>query len=336
MRTKIALLIFSVVGANFAASAQFTNNGATISGSGNVLISSSMDIQNSGNLNLREGTLVLNGKRKVTSEQSIVVDNLLLTDPSELDADVMVHNLVDFGNAGLAQMVENRQITFGSDATYSNYGNGKGVKGGVKKLDAKSFVFPLGSETESFPTVVQDQLAVAEASIRTQKSIDLGDFADNSLESPNLAVIEVKSPSIMEANRLKLQFDESKEEVVLDNNAWVEASRAKPANTFVATKAISYNRGTALQTAENRWVEVYPNPSNGEINISILDKEALGEVNFRIVDQSGSVVKQEKKAGKDLVGKYSIPQHLGTSTYFLEFENQNGKRAVLKHVLTRQ
>lgn len=287
MRTKIALLIFSVVGANFAASAQFTNNGASITTKGNVIFSSSMDIQNAGTFSLSEGTLALNGKRKVVSENAIVVDNLLLTDPSELDADVMVHNLVDFGNAGLAQMANNRQITFGPEASYTSYGNGKGVKGSVKKLDSKSFVFPLGSDAEAFPTLVKDNLPVAEANIRTQISTELGDFTNNSLESPNLAVIEVKSTSVMEANRLKLQFDESKEEVVLDNNTWVEANRAKPSTNLVATKAISYNRASALQTAENRWVEVYPNPSNGEINISILDKEALGDVNFRIIDQSG-------------------------------------------------
>lgn len=334
MSKKIAVLIISMVGANFAASAQFTNRGATIVGRGDVIVSSSLDIDNSGDLQL-QGSLNLQGKRKVTSEKVIVVDNLQLSDVTNVSADVVVNQKLDFGSAGLVKMAEENQLTFGSDASYTNFNHGKGVMGKVQKVNSQDFVFPLGTESQAFPTKLMEKQGLVEASIKTEKSTDLGDFNYHNLESPSLAVIELKSKELMQANHIKLAFDDQKEEVVLNNNVWVEANRAKPSTNLIATKALAYNRATALQSAEGRWVNVYPNPSRGDIDIYIDSQAGNQEVNFRVLDLKGAVLLQERKAGKDLEGKYNLPSRLGSDSYLLEFESADGKRTVLKHVINR-
>ncbi len=335
MKIKRTCFTFLIAASSTLVHAQFTNKGAAIYSKGDVVISSSMDIQNKGEINL-QGTLDLKGKRKIASETKIVAGQINLSEATDLHGNLEVNKHLDFGQGGLLKVQKGHAVTFGPAATYANYTHGKGIKGAAQKIDAQDFVFPLGTETEAFPMLVKEKQALVEAGIEPQFSTELGDFNERGLEMPNKVAIRVNASSEMQASKLNLAFDEQKEEVVLDKGLWVEANKAKPSTQFLATKAMAYNRATALESSENRWVQVYPNPSASEINISMSEKDALGgEVKFRIVDIKGAVINQEKKAGKDLIGTYKLPDGLINGTYLLEFEHDNGKRSVVKQVVNR-
>lgn len=334
MKRIISATFLTIWGLGSTAHAQITNNGALISGNGNVIISSSMDIQNSGEMNI-QGVLTLEGKRKVSAEKDIVVDQLSVSDRTQLDGNMLIQKQVDFGAHGLIKVKEDRALTFGPEANYTNYTHGKGVQGIVKKVDAQEFVFPLGTTTEAFPVVIKEKQSLVEAGIEPQFSTDLGDFNESNLEMPNRVAIKVKGSSDMQPTQLKLNFDEQKEEVVLDKGIWVEANKLAATKTIVATKAMSYNRTSALETGDSRWVRVFPNPSNGEVTVDLSEKEAGAKVNFQVFDLSGKRLIHEEKLGSDWVNQKTQLVNLGTGSYLLQFESENGKKATLKHTLVR-
>ncbi len=335
MKKELTCFGLLLIVSSSGAFGQFTNRGAAIVGKGDILISSSMDIQNQGDMNL-QGTLELKGKRKLETEKTILADQVKLADQTELNGNLMVQKHVDFGQHGLLRVSNEKAVTFGPEATYSNYTNGKGIKGTAQKVEAENFVFPLGTELEAFPVMVKEKQSLVVASIAPQTSTDLGDFIEGGLESPNKVAITVKANNEINPNKVSLSFDEQKEEVVLTKGVWKEADKVAASTSHVVSKAMAYNRATALESSESRWVQVYPNPSATEINISMSDKDAAGgEVNFRIIDIKGAVLNQEKKAGKDLIGKYKLPDGLINGTYLLEFEHDNGKRTVVKQIVNR-
>jgi len=316
----------------FGSYAQITNNGALITIKNQALISSSMDIKNTGQMEL-EGTLELKGQRKITSDHTLQVHTIRLNEPLDLQGNLMVNQQVDFGKEGLIQVKPDNQITFGPEANYIHYSHGKGIQGKVQKMEAKNFIFPLGTSTEAFPVVINEKNSFAEASILAKRSIELGDFDYNNLESPNMSVIEINATSNINPNQVKLSFDEQKEEVVLKNGIWTEANKAESSKNLVVAKAMAYNRSTALESYESKWVKVFPNPSTTEINIDLSNNENDQMVNFRVVDLRGSILLKEKKKGNELKGKYKLPSNLQSATYLLEFENEKGKRSVIKQTI---
>lgn len=334
MKRIISATFLTLLGLGSTAQAQITNKGALIQGKGDVLISSSMDIQNAGDLSIK-GTLDLKGKRKIASEKSISIDQLQLQDNLQLNGDVNISKAVDFGKNGLVKVANEKSLTFGSEASYTNYNHGKGIQGTAKKINAQDFVFPLGTDFEAFPVTVKEKQAIVEANLAPQISTDLGDFAESNLEMPNRVAIKVKGTEEIQPNKLKLQFDEQKEEVLLENGVWKEANKVAAANTLVATKAMSYNRTSALETAESRWVQVFPNPSNGEINIDMNAREANSNVSLRIIDLSGKTLKTEEKLGQDYLGHKTTLPNLDAGSYILQFEAADGKKANLKHTVVR-
>ena len=321
------ILVYSFCG--FGTFAQITNNGALITVKNQALISSSMDIKNTGQMEL-EGTLELKGKRKITSDHTVQVNTLRMNEPLDLQGNLMVNQQVDFGKEGLIEVNANKQITFGPEANYINYTHGNGIQGKVQKMEAKNFTFPLGTTSEAFPVLIQEANSFAEASILAKRSVDLGDFTYNNLESPNMVVIEINATSKMNPNEVKLNFDEQKEEVILKNGIWAEANKTESSKNLVLAKAMAYKRSSALETSENKWVKVFPNPSTTELNIDLSDSDSDQMVNFRVVDLRGSILLQEKKKGNELKGKYKLPSNLESATYLLEFDNENGKRTVIK------
>ena len=316
----------------FGSYAQISNNGALITVKNQALISSSMDINNTGQMEL-EGILELKGKRKITSEYTLQVHTIRLNKPLNLDGNLMVHQQVDFGEEGLIDISANKQITLGPEANYINYSHGKGVLGKVKKMEAKNFIFPLGTLNEAFPVVINEANTFAEASILTKQSVELGDFDYNNLENPNMAVIEINSDSNINPNQVKLNFDDQKEEVVLKHGFWTEAKKTESSNNLVLAKAMIYNKGFDLERSISNWVKVFPNPSTTEINIDLTDSEKDQIVNFRVIDIRGSILLQEKKKGNELNGKYKLPSNLQSATYLLEFENEKGKRRIIKQTI---
>lgn len=334
MNKNIALTFGLCLAASASLLAQITNNGAVISGKGNIVLSSSMDISNQGDMVI-QGELNLKGKRKISSASELLVDQLQVSDRTQVAGNLTVNQQVDFGQQGLLKVEEGKAITFGPEANYTNYTHGKGIQGTAKKVEAEGFVFPLGTDLEAFPMAVKEKQALVEARIIPQISTEIGDFSEGGLEQPNRVVIKVNASDEMQANKLKLQFDEQKEEVVLANGVWKEASKVTAATSHVVTKAMAYNRTSALETSESKWVQVFPNPSNGEVNIYFSEKEANANVNFRIYDMEGKELKTIEKQGQAIMDQKMVLDNLGTGSYMLQFESATGKKANLKHKIVR-
>ena len=98
---------------------------------------------------------------------------------------------------------------------------------------------------------------------------------------------------------------------------------------------MEYHKISAVEFPENKWVNVYPNPSNLEFNIKISEKDKEKMINFRLIDLRGNIILQERKQGKLLDGKYNLPANIATDSYLLEFEIDNNKRSVFKQLIIK-
>ena len=333
MKNKKLIILLSICSL-YSSYAQFTNNGAKIIGKNNVIITSSMDINNGGEVQI-EGELHLKGRRSLISESILKTKSFFIHNHINLIGDLMVSEILDFGENGFIKLAVNNKVTFNLNAKYLNYSNGNGIHGKVQKLDAKNFIFPLATSVESLPVFINESNSFVEATVLSVRSNELGDFNYNNFENPNMAVIELNSTSYINPNQVKLSFDEHKKEVILNNGIWTEANRMNNSKNIVVAKAMEYHKISAVEFPENKWVNVYPNPSNLEFNIKISEKDKEKMINFRLIDLRGNIILQERKQGKLLDGKYNLPANIATDSYLLEFEIDNNKRSVFKQLIIK-
>ena len=344
---KIALILFIAL-TSFVVNGQlYISKNAKITLESGVVLSSNEDIINNGEVtgsgNLFLERLVNNGKFDIYSistgrnkgylggRSQINLNKLLISSDVFLETDLELKDILDFNYSGRIFTNENKVI-FRDVANYQNLTDETYIDGNIRKYGYSEFVFPLGIQHRLRPIIIEsndNKFSSLDIGIANFSSFDKFKKNDSresinyyyTLTKPNFKLIEdiTIKETLVPSNSESLFLNEDNQwinKIVLNNDRNIIITKGK------LDKLIDFNE-------KELDVNVFPNPSNGKINITSSQKN----VNLKVYDQMGRV---EMELGNILnQSQVILPQKLMNKPIILQFES-NGKYKTIKHIFTNQ
>ncbi len=346
MANKYVLILF-IGFISFGLNGQFyINKNAKITLEGNVVVTSNEEIVNNGNV-IGRGNIVLlerlenNGEFDVNSlnigrnksyiggRRQINLNKLLISSDVFLNTDLILKDTLDFNNTGRI-FTNDYKVVFEEAANYYNLTDETYITGNIRKYGYSKFVFPLGMQNRSRPIVIEsndNKFSALDISISNFSSFDKfknTDFEESSnyyytLTKPNLNLIE--DITIKEKETLG-----NKESIFLnEENHWTNKITLNNDQNIIITKGVINN---PIQVNKKELdVNVFPNPSQGKINIRLSHKD----VNLKVIDDMGKVEMELENVLDQ--SQIVLPQKLINKPIFLKFESK-GINKIIKHIYT--
>jgi hypothetical protein len=344
---KNGLILFIAL-ASFGVNGQFyISKNAKITLESDVVLTSNQDIINNGEVtgrgNLLLERLVNNGKIDIYSiitgrnkgylggRSQINTNKLLISSDVFLETDLELKDILDFNYSGRIFTNENKVI-FRDAANYQNLTDETYIDGNIRKYGYSEFVFPLGIQHRLRPIIIEsndNKFSSLDIGIANFSSFDKFKKKDSgesinyyyTLTKPNLKLIEdiTIKETLVPSKSESLFLNEDNQwinKIVLNNDRNIIITKGK------LDKFIDFNE-------KELDVNVFPNPSNGKINITSSHKD----VNLKVYDQMGRV---ELELGNILnQSQVILPQKLMNKPIILRFESK-GKYKTIKHIYTNQ
>lgn len=334
---------------SFGLNGQFyINKNAEVTLEGNVVVTSNEEIINNGKVLGRGKILLLerlenNGvfdvnslnigrnKSYIGGRRQINLNKLLISSDVFLNTDLALKDTLDFNHSGRIFTNENK-VVFGEAANYKNLTDESYIAGNIRKYGYPGFVFPLGTQNLLRPIFIESNdnkfssldIGIANfSSFDEFKNIDSEKTANYyyTLTKPKFDLIEdikIKETETLGSNQSIFLNEENRwtNKIVLNRDRNIIITKGKLDEPYI-------NKSNELD------VNVFPNPSNGKINITSSHKI----FNLKVYDEIGRVELDLSNILNQ--SQVMLPEKLVNKPIILQFESQ-GKFKVIKHIYTNQ
>jgi len=348
MANKYVLILFIGI-ISFGLNGQFyINKNATIALDGNVVVTSNEEIINNGKVRGRGNILlaerlVNNGEFDIYSlntgktksylegRSPINLNKLLIYSDVFLNTDLALKDTLDFNNTGRI-FTNDYKVVFEEAANYYNLTDETYIAGNIRKFGYPGFIFPLGTQNRLRPIFI-------ESNDNKSSSLDIGiaNFSSfdefKNMDSEKTAnyfytLTKPKFDLIEDITIKEIEPLGSNQSIFLnEENHWTNKIALNRDRNIIITKGKLDE--SLIDKSNDLDINVFPNPSNGKINITSSQKN----FNLKVYDEMGRV--ELDLANMLNQSQVLLPEKLANKPIILQFESK-GKFKVIKHIYTNQ
>jgi len=85
------------------------------------------------------------------------------------------------------------------------------------------------------------------------------------------------------------------------------------------------------ENSNSSYFSIYPNPSNGNLNLILNDQRFSGDALVRILDTKGNLILNKPIDVKDGINIYIVDEEISSGIYYIN--NGNHSTAIVKHIV---